>query len=144
MLVINRFGTTELSVLKGDSPGHPFRGNQHGAGTGSSGFNPEAEAQAGKALSKIHSDVSSQINSSEHDGHYAETKSRSAHIQVARQIRTAADNLSSTSVKVGSRAPSAKQNLNLARKGLSKLPAGKPKEQLSAALSEASIIIGKL
>lgn len=35
MLVINRFGIAETAVIKGDSPGHPFRGNQwtNGGGT---------------------------------------------------------------------------------------------------------------
>ena len=144
MLIINRFGAPNDLVIKGDSPGHAFRGNQYSAGTGGKGVNPEAEAKAGKELTAIHSTVSNQINSTEHDRHYADTKSRSAHTQVARQIRTAADNLSSTSVKVGSRAPSAKQNLEIARKGVSKLPDGKPKEQIQAALSEATAIVGKL
>jgi hypothetical protein len=37
MIIINRFGTTNNAVAKGDSPGHPFRGNQYGAGEGGGG-----------------------------------------------------------------------------------------------------------
>ena len=33
MIIINRFGAPN-AVAKGDSPGHAFRGNQYGAGTG--------------------------------------------------------------------------------------------------------------
>lgn len=57
MIIINRFGDKENPVLKGDSPGHPFRGNQYGAGTGGGG-NPQTPSRltADKGLNAAISD----------------------------------------------------------------------------------------
>lgn len=55
MIIINRFGTTNNAVTKGDSPGHPFRGNQYGAGSGagsSAGTDASAAGAAGVSQAK--------------------------------------------------------------------------------------------
>ena len=50
MLIINRFGDKENPVLKGDTPGHPFRGNQYSAGSG--GGAVDASAAGAPAVSQ--------------------------------------------------------------------------------------------
>lgn len=44
MIIINRFGDKESPVLKGDTPGHPFRGNQFSSGKGGGGGGGETNA----------------------------------------------------------------------------------------------------
>ncbi len=46
MLVINRFGIAETAVTKGDTPGHPFRGNQWTTGGGTVGGPDMTDQQA--------------------------------------------------------------------------------------------------
>jgi hypothetical protein len=63
MIIINRFGDKQNPVLKGDTPGHPFRGNQYSAGSGGGGGETKASpADEREAMDTVIGDAQSTLD----------------------------------------------------------------------------------
>ena len=143
MLIINRFGDKENPVLKGDFPGHPYRGNQYdgGGGYGSQfvGTPSPFQVAAGNKVKAMGEDLRTKITQAQKDGEevgYARV--------VAMKIREAAVPLKGAYDDPPARLKESKQIIASAKREYKKLPEGNMKQQIGTALTEIDAIMAKL
>ena len=143
MLIINRFGDKENPVLKGDFPGHPYRGNQYdgGGGYGSQfvGTPSPFQVAAGNKIKSMGEDLRTKIGEAQDKGEevgYARV--------VAMKIREAAVPLKGAYDDPPARLKESKQIIASAKREYKKLPEGNMKQQIGTALTEIDAIMAKL
>ena len=148
MIIINRFGTTDSAVAKGDKPGHAFRGNQYGAGKGGKGKTQaeekvEAVFDKGTEVTEIGKKAQFDMGTDRNLVEQTATASVNGHRKVANDIKAAGDQLRFGG-KLTERISGAKALLSSAKQQLDKLPQTAGKNQLTAALSRANDVVSSL
>jgi hypothetical protein len=138
-----RRGGKYKTVEKGDTPGHPFRGNQFSSGKGGGGTGGGNSA-AGDKIAGDADKVKSELQSPAMRGQLGDANNYKQSFQITADVKQAGNSLKDSSKSPERQVSGAKVTLESARRRLDSLPNGPAKEKLGTLLSTAEKTVGNL